>query len=108
MTGADGETQSGTVDAARRTYSVVSCHFGDPFWIEQLTHSLGSLTAPGVIGSFRVVNQDATPGQNEHLWSLPLVTDVLSLPRCEAQTRGCAKWESTPADWWPCRPSMPA
>ena len=73
------------VGATGRTYAVVSCHFGDPFWIEQLTHWLETMTPPGVIGSFRVVNQDETPEQDAHLRSLPLVTEVLRFPRCEAQ-----------------------
>jgi len=68
-----------------RTFAVASCHFGDPFWIEHLSEALRATTAPGAIQSFLIANQDLTADQEAHLRSLPLVTDVVSFPRCDSQ-----------------------
>jgi len=50
-----------------------------------MTRWLRATTAPAAIASFRIANQDATTEQDEFLRSLPLVTDVVSFPRSEAQ-----------------------
>jgi hypothetical protein len=62
---------------ADRSYTVVTCHFGDPFWI---THSLSQLDrcSDGRVASIVVVDQ--TRSSAAFLARLPRVSRVLAFP----------------------------
>jgi hypothetical protein len=62
---------------ADRSYTVVTCHFGDPFWI---THSLSQLDrcSDGRVASIVVVDQ--TRSSAAFLTRLPRVSRVLAFP----------------------------
>ena len=69
-----GERRAGTAD---RSYTVVTCHFGDPFWIR---HSLSQLDrcSDGRVTDVVVVDQNRAG--EPWLAGLPRVSRVLSFP----------------------------
>ncbi len=60
------------------TYTVLSCHFGDVFWIDHLARSLRKFGSDQIKG-FVVVDQSRE--MQRELSQIPGVTDVISFPR---------------------------
>lgn len=58
-------------------YTLVTCHFGDPFWIR---HSLARVDALSDSRIERVVVVDQDRGSSDWLARLPRVSDVLTFP----------------------------
>lgn len=83
MVSPDQRTAGG--DVAGPTFTVVTCHFGDPFWIEQLTASIDRSTTTTRVPEIVVVNQDRDPATARRLAVLPRVGRVLEYPPHHAQ-----------------------
>ena len=64
-----------------RTFTVVSCHFGDPFWITRLASELKRLTPDELDVRLRVVDQDRGPTDSALVASLPGYPSVTQYPR---------------------------
>ena len=64
------------------TYTVVSCHYGDLFWIEHMLTQVQALSGGAVTGAVIV---DQSRQSEEALRTLPLVTEVLTLEPDAAQ-----------------------
>jgi hypothetical protein len=64
-----------------RTFTVVSCHFGDPFWITRLASELKRLTPDEIDVRLIVVDQDRGPTDSALLASLPGYPSVTQYPR---------------------------
>lgn len=65
-----GESYSGRITAAA-TFTIVTCHFGDLFWIEQLTSLIDRTTLPAQVPEIVIVNQQRSTQTTELLASLP-------------------------------------
>lgn len=64
------------------TYTVVSCHYGDLFWIEHMLTQVKALSGGAVKGAVIV---DQSRNSADALRSLPLVTEVLTFEPDAAQ-----------------------
>ena len=64
------------------TYTVVSCHYGDLFWIEHMLTQVQALSGGAVKGAVIV---DQSRNSADALRSLPLVTEVLTFEPDAAQ-----------------------
>lgn len=63
-----------------RTFTVVSAHFGDLFWITQLAESVERFSSESVVPEIVLINQDRTFATYTRLMELPRVKSVLELP----------------------------
>lgn len=69
-------------ESAERTYTVVSCHYGDLFWIEHMLTQVAALSGGTVKGAVIV---DQSRQSERELRQLPLVTEVLTFEPDSAQ-----------------------
>ncbi|MGA0211164.1 MAG: hypothetical protein ACO3I5_04760, partial [Pontimonas sp.] len=69
-----------TTDAP--TYTVVSCHYGDLFWIEHMLSQVKALSGDAVKSAVIV---DQSRRSADELRALPLVTEVLTFEPDSAQ-----------------------
>jgi hypothetical protein len=69
-------------ESGERTYTVVSCHYGDLFWIEHMLTQVQSLSGGAVKGAVIV---DQSRQSERELRQLPLVTEVLTFEPDTAQ-----------------------
>jgi len=65
------------------TFTVVVCHFGGMFWIEQLTRRVAATVSEEVVPEILVVDQDRSPASTSALSVLPRVKRVVTYPRNE-------------------------
>jgi len=73
----DRPYSAGVGEASSATYTVVSCHFGDPFWI---THTLNQIDALSDDRIASVVLVDQSRKSADYLTTLPRVGQVLTFP----------------------------
>lgn len=64
------------------SYTVVTCHFGDLFWVSNLAQKLAGFDDPRVV---EIVVVDQSRESRDYLSGLPGVTAVLEFPADEAQ-----------------------
>ncbi|MGX8011145.1 hypothetical protein ACVDG8_020365 [Mesorhizobium sp. ORM8.1] len=69
----------------RNSFTLISAHFGDLFWIEQMAAHVASMSRPGSIEAMRIVDQDRRPEVARRLAALPGHPEVLSFPEDGAQ-----------------------
>ena len=69
--------------------SVVTCHFGDPFWLRLALSRLDEFSDSRIKGVY-VVDQDRS-GNSDWIWRLPRVEKVIEFPRDVEQEKyfGC-------------------
>ncbi|MSW94447.1 MAG: hypothetical protein F2806_05880 [Actinobacteria bacterium] len=64
------------------TYTVVTCHFGDTFWIEHMLKQIDALSGPEIVD---VIVVDQSRLTSTFLQGLPRVSEVISFPLDEDQ-----------------------
>jgi hypothetical protein len=69
----------------RHSFTLISAHFGDLFWIEQMAAHVASMSRPGSIEAIRIVDQDRSTEIARRLAALPGHPEVLSFPKDDAQ-----------------------
>lgn len=69
----------------RNSFTLVSAHFGDLFWIEQMAARVGSMSRPDSIEAIRIVDQDRSADTARRLAALPGSPQVLSFPEDSVQ-----------------------
>jgi len=69
------------------TFTVVTCHAGDPFWLEQLTARIDRTTDADLVPEIVVVDQDRSPEVTAALGRLPRVGRVLTFDEHAGQHR---------------------
>lgn len=69
----------------QNSFTLISAHFGDLFWIEQMASHVASMSRPGSIEAIRIVDQDRSDETAHWLAALPGPPEVLSFPEDDAQ-----------------------
>ena len=69
-----------TVEEMRPTFTVVACHFGDPFWITEMARRIVAFSTADRVPEILVVDQDRPARHRAALAALPRVRRVVSYP----------------------------
>jgi hypothetical protein len=68
--------------AAPRTFTLISAHFGDFFWIEELARRVNEFAPTAAVPELIPINQDRSLSSRDRLARLPRVKRVLEFPVC--------------------------